>query len=62
VEKRDSSTACPGASRKSKGAGHSAQNDEIGMQCALEGYGEGVAGLFDECIVDEARGADARSE
>ncbi len=26
--KRDSSTACPGASRKTKGAGHSAQNDD----------------------------------
>src|SRR5579864_9228782 len=25
--KRGSSTACPGASRKTKGAGHSAQND-----------------------------------
>ncbi len=26
--KRGSSTACPGASRKDKGAGHSAQNDD----------------------------------
>jgi hypothetical protein len=25
--KRDSSAACPGASRKTKGAGHSARND-----------------------------------
>ncbi len=25
--KRDSSTACPGASRNTKGAGHSARND-----------------------------------
>ncbi len=27
TSKRDSSTACPGASRKCKGAGHSAWND-----------------------------------
>jgi hypothetical protein len=35
--KRDSATACPGASRKRKSAGHSAQNDEMSIGDRMEG-------------------------
>ncbi len=34
TSKRDSSTACPGASRKGKNAGHSARNDDVRMSRA----------------------------
>ena len=37
--KRDSSTACPGASRKRKGAGHSARNDKVNGGAISSGGG-----------------------
>jgi hypothetical protein len=43
--KRDSSAACPGASRKTKGAGHSARNDGAAKAARGEQVAEHVRGV-----------------
>ncbi len=48
TSKRDSSTACPGASRKSKSAGHSAQNDGASIASLKRTHAKILKGLREE--------------
>jgi hypothetical protein len=54
--KRDSSTACPGASRKGKSAGHSARNDSAG-EIRRQDAGAAAGGRASELKLRPGKGA-----